>query len=391
MKNFNKSIYDTSDLILKTFNDLKDSMPEKIKNQISNHYLNHEYEDAIKLFEQIDIKDNKKIIADLRDNFKSAKENDKPQTNYSRRYFETILSSYKTTGTEISEGESSSFIKFAKFLNKTSPELYKKDTDNEDIKIVEDSGKVKGLKIERIDKIADKVREYEDGIPRITELRDSIRENKESLYNNKDRSKDKKDPKSKPLSRNPGVMTANQPSYRDQLLDEAKIGKPVDTHYIGLTKNKKPGFSAENKNVPFVNSLSGTTYGLVALLSEYMEQHKGDPKLEEDVNNIIKYNVSFRMKNGFHSYQEMHSVFNDKVVEKIFQKYEVKINDIFETKPVLNAMENAYEYSQDIIKKRAINAELAKLNFKDFRLDNAKNISPTAVRKLSNVITGRNV
>ncbi len=271
---------------------------------------------------------------------------------------------------KINESASFSFITFAKFLNKISPELYKKEASNEDIDIVKHTKKRQILTIKEIDTIADKVREYEDGVPRISELRDSIREKKESIYNDKDRSKDKKDPKLKPVSRNPGIMTANQPEYRDQLLDENKIGKPVDTHSIGLTKDNKPGFSAENKNVPFVNSLSGTTYGLVALLSEYMEQNKKDPKLEEDVNNIIKYNVTFRIKNGFHSYQEMHAVLNDKVVKEIFQKHGVKVKDIFEDRTILNAMENAHEYSQAMIKRRAINIELVGLhnNLKDIRL-----------------------
>ncbi len=92
MKDFKNSLYDTSDLILETFNTLKSSMPDKVKDQISSHYLNHEYGEAIKLLEHSNIIDNKKIIPGLKDKFKRAKENDKPQTNYSRRYFETSLS-----------------------------------------------------------------------------------------------------------------------------------------------------------------------------------------------------------------------------------------------------------------------------------------------------------
>lgn len=376
MSDFQNSLYDTSDLILKTFNDLKDYMSAETKNQIAMHYLNHQYENVINLLEQSNMQDDKEIIPDFRRDFRLAKENDKPQTNYSRRYFETILSSGEPQGTVMSEGESSSFIKFAKFLNKVSPELYQREASNEDIAIAKGTKQSNSLTIEKIDKIADKVREYEDEVPRISALRDSIREKKDSLYNNKDRSKEKRDLKSKPLSQNRGIMTANQVSYRDQLLDKIKIGKPVDTHSISLTKDHRSGFSAENKNVPFVNSLSGTTYGLVALLSEYMEQNKNDPKLQEDVNNIIKYNVSFRIKNGFHSYEEMHAVLNDKGVKEIFQKYGVKVSNIFEAGPVLDTIENAYEYSQALVKKRAINKEVLKLNVQDLQLASPKDYSP---------------
>lgn len=376
MKDFKNSLYDTSDLILKSFNDLKDHMTEEVKNQIANHYLNHEYEDAINLLEQNNIDNNKEIISDLTEEFRLAKENDKPQTNYSRRYFETILSSSNPDDAEVSQGESSSFVSFAKFLNKVSPELYEQGTSNEDKAIVSDTQQSDILTVERVDRIADKVREYEEKVPHITALRDEIRGKEESIYHNKDRSKEKRSPKSKPLSNNPGVMTANQATYRDQLLDKTKIGKPVDTHSIGLTKDNRAGFSAESKNVPFVNSLSGTTFGLVALLSEYMDQNKDDPKLEENVNNIIKYNVSFRVKNGFHSYEEMHAVLNDKGVKEIFQKHGVQVKDIFETQPTLDAMENAHEYSQAMIKKRSLNSEISKLNLKDVKIADQKDHSP---------------
>lgn len=70
-------------------------------------------------------------------------------------------------------------------------------------------------------------------------------------------------------------MKPNSPNFLDNTVPIKKIDKIV------IDEKKAAGYSKSNPQVPFVASLSGTTYSLVVVLQKYMEKHKADPNLEK--------------------------------------------------------------------------------------------------------------
>jgi hypothetical protein len=123
---------------------------------------------------------------------------------------------------------------------------------------------------------------------------------------------------------------------------------------------KHPGYSAARAIEPYVNSISGTTYRLVAILKIYMEKNANDPDLEMDVKNIVKAFVGFTCKKGYHSLIEIVDALNDPGVQKLFEERNIKLNTNFLTDNTLKAVfDESASYSKNINLQRGVNEEIS--------------------------------
>ena len=129
----------------------------------------------------------------------------------------------------------------------------------------------------------------------------------------------------------------------------------VDTFKID--PNKVGGYSKTHKEIPSVNSISGTTYTLAAVLTEFIKKYKNDPDLEKDVNNITQGFLAFTCKSGFHSYGEMLDVLKDKSVKNFFADNNLTLH-AFPESILKNSFEAATAYSTQTNLQHTLNQEI---------------------------------
>ena len=140
---------------------------------------------------------------------------------------------------------------------------------------------------------------------------------KSAIYKTKDRSRVEL---GDTLTANPGIIKPNSPNFANNLIPTKKIPK------IAMDEAKRDGYSKMNPQIPFVASLSGTTFSLIVLLEHYIEKHKADKNLEEKVNKIIELWVAAYLIDGYHSYGEVIDIFKDSYIQSIFSKANIKLN-----------------------------------------------------------------
>ncbi|KGP64112.1 hypothetical protein EP47_08185 [Legionella norrlandica] len=148
---------------------------------------------------------------------------------------------------------------------------------------------------------------------------------KTSISNSKDRGPKRKLPEEL-ISQNPGIVKSISPMPVNELLPTAMSNKVADIFEIDPSIVR--GYSKTNTQVPYVNSVSGTTFVLVAVLTHYIEKYKNDSNLENDTNHIIQAFLSFTCKCGYHSLAEMQDVLNDPAVKEIFATNNITIHDL---------------------------------------------------------------
>lgn len=168
------------------------------------------------------------------------------------------------------------------------------------------------------------------------------------IYKKKDRSREEL---GQVLTANLGIMKPNSPNFLDNTVPIKKIDKIV------IDEKKAAGYSKSNPQVPFVASLSGTTYSLVVVLQKYMEKHKADPNLEKKINNIIMLWTSAYIKDGYHSYNEVIDIFKDSHIQSIFAQANIKL-DYAIIDDTAHEFHKAQEYAQGIAIKSMMHQEL---------------------------------
>ncbi|KTC83301.1 hypothetical protein [Legionella cincinnatiensis] len=169
-----------------------------------------------------------------------------------------------------------------------------------------------------------------------------------TTYQKKDRSREEL---GQVLTANPGIMKPNSPNFADNRVAIKKIDKIV------LDEKKVGGYSKTNAQVPFVASLSGTTYSLVVVLQKYMEKHKTDLNLEKKINNIVMLWTSAYIKDGYHSYKEVIDIFKDPHIHSIFAQANIKL-DYAIIDDTAHEFHRAQEYAQGIATKSMMHQEL---------------------------------
>ena len=159
-------------------------------------------------------------------------------------------------------------------------------------------------------------------------------------------------------SRNIGIMKSTTPNFYDQLSDKDLKDRVVDKFKVDRSKDS--GFSGINEEIPFVNSVSGTTFTLSVLLNEMITRNKNSPTLEVDVNNIIQSFMAVYVKNGYHSLGEMQKVLNEEHIKKIFTENAIVLDLRFPDEVMTNTFKDAQSYSMTTCIKKAMMEELKK-------------------------------
>lgn len=339
----------TSDLILLSSKILHDQLGQKFDDnlqKIGSHYLNEQYTEALDMISS-SARDlpNPQLSEVLASKIEIAASNDSPYKDTSRRYFDTDFA--QKVWENQAEGHFQSANKLAEMIRKSVPtesELGRELKDVPVVKSKEDVAVAIGC-----------IREFGE-FPQFSDITHELRDAATSLSQAKDRGAKRIFAKGdEPLSQNPGLMKANDPMPADRLLNKVAKGKITDQFTIDTTK--VDGYSATHTQVPYVNSVSGTTYALVAILSQYMSEHKSDPDLNKDVNNIVQSFLSFTCKGGYHSISEMTDVLLSKESQEVFNKYNVKLAPLPDS-ITTQAFLQAAKYSEKINLQSNVNASI---------------------------------
>lgn len=138
-----------------------------------------------------------------------------------------------------------------------------------------------------------------------------------ATYNTKDRLREKS---GTVFSTNPGIMNPNAPNFLDNQIPVREIKK------MNIDRKKIKGYSISTPQIPFVGSLSGSTFSLITILAHYIDKHMADCNLETKINTIIKLWVSTYIKQRYHSYRELIDVFREPHIQTIFSAANIQLH-----------------------------------------------------------------
>lgn len=365
---------DSADYILLATKIISLKLGEQVSNEIKeiyNAFVYYDYDKAMSIISTIlpSISTNDQALCDLlQEKQISSREHDKPEKNQTRRYFDTKLSLEIWQSQKKEQFES--IDKLAAHINATKTENevvatperlpeeiashyipYKKDQANEAYDMAEE--------------VIQQIRLHGDSMT--GNQMSGLREITGGVYLTKDRDKkqlsdvppEHKDYKEGAIySLNTGIVKSIFPMpAEDRLRDneQAIKNRMPDTFIIDETQAN--GYSKTNTSTPFVNSVSGTTFCLVATLIQYTKEHKSDLSFESDINNIVNAFLAFTCKSGYHSLGEMFVVFGDAKVKEFFEQNKIKPYALPEI-PVSKAIQAATQYSAQINLQKIINTEI---------------------------------
>lgn len=174
------------------------------------------------------------------------------------------------------------------------------------------------------------------------------------LYKAKDRMQK---PADDYLSRNPGIMKSTTKNYYNLICEKDIHGKVVDKF---RASGDASGFSSKHKTIPFVNSISGTTFTFVNILDFCIQFHSQLSlcDLRDMVNNNIQSFIALYLNQGFHSIGEIHKVLNEPHVQQMFASHNIILDLNIPDKPLDEAFHEAQEYALTTCIKRAAEEEM---------------------------------
>jgi hypothetical protein len=140
---------------------------------------------------------------------------------------------------------------------------------------------------------------------------------KSSVYKKKDRNRAEL---GSTLTSNPGIMKSTAPNFADKVVVAHEKPK------ITIDPNIEEGYSKNNPRTPFVASISGTTFTLMVVLTEYIKQHQKDPNLQQKLNQIVNFWNATYIKEGYHSIKELVDVFEDPHIQQFFTEANISLN-----------------------------------------------------------------
>lgn len=326
---------DSSDFILISTAMLESKLGPEAVAEVKDLYVNYNYEDAIGLIKTLA---QDPALEAVQEKIFEASERvtDTPEGNQSRRYFETKFT--QGMWSQQQKANFDSLAKLAQLINKVNP-VYALTPSVKDLS-------------EALNVIAT-VRDFGERTQSVSEAEGRLRSSPTAMSTQKDRGAKKADDQ---YSMNPGISKASDPMPVSERLDTAQKNKLADTFYIDRNKQ---GYSQSRAEVPFVNSVSGTAYTMVAVLSQFIDEHKDDVTLEQDVNNITKSFIAFTCMKGFHSMAEMIDVLNSEEVQGLFRENNLQLDTNFSVLGAEESFKLASDYSKTVNLKRALNAELS--------------------------------
>lgn len=329
---------DSSSFVLLTFAILEKKLDSKMatsdKMAIMESFLDNDFSLSIKIIMKIclehDELKNNNLMTCLRE--KKFELNDDPLQNKSRRFFESVFA-LKLWGS-LSHREFKSIGKLSTIIKEMNPKL----NPAAEVKTHKDAQSLIAL-----------LREFGESHPDIVAVHNSIRQNS-PISNQKDRGSQKE----KTFSSNPGILKSLDPCFPSHI-KTCKSGRVVDMFNIDA---KKQGFSSSNKQVPFVNSVSGTAFTIASVLHFYMHKYKDLSSLATDVNHVVKGFLAFTCMNGYHSLTEMLCVLKSQEVTALFATFNVKLDLSFPEKVIKTAFEESIEYAKKLSLQELMHAEL---------------------------------
>jgi hypothetical protein len=177
------------------------------------------------------------------------------------------------------------------------------------------------------------------------------------IYNLKDRAY-KEDLFSYPIpSMNLGVMTSLTPNYPDERSTQTSLNRNPDR---GFMSNESGGYSKTHINHPFVGSVSGHCYGMVAILEDFCERNKLSPSLAKDINTTLQAFILTFINYGFHSYGEIVDVLTRPEIGTVFSKYNVKLELDLPPAILESAFRHATEYAKTLALKDSLHFNIFK-------------------------------
>jgi hypothetical protein len=173
-------------------------------------------------------------------------------------------------------------------------------------------------------------------------------------------------------SRNPGIMKSITPNFYDFVANETTLGRHPDLTSYTKKRDEELDFDEEDleegeddyfkthPEVPYVESLSGTTCSLIGILLAYLENHKNDQKedLNNNINSIIKIYIAFYINEGFHSLGEIRAICDQEFVKNKFEEYGVKIDLNYSDNEQKEILDQALPYTKTTCHKKAMHEEL---------------------------------
>lgn len=166
-------------------------------------------------------------------------------------------------------------------------------------------------------------------------------------------------------SRNLGIMKSSQPNYTNELSINLLRNSPSDIYFSDTDAIKNIPSFARHLQAPFVASISGHAFFLIALLEKYMiaynknKHFKGvNPILNFDINNFIQAYIYTYVRYGYHSILEMTLPFTEKAIQNIFNQNGVQLNLKLPESTLKLACLDSQEYTKGLLLKKALNEDL---------------------------------
>ena len=143
------------------------------------------------------------------------------------------------------------------------------------------------------------------------------------------------------LARQPMDWTARQDVQRNRHVDSFEIDHAV------------AGLSADRPDIPFVNSVSGTTYTVALSLSLYIQHYLANnpdsSHLHEDIGHVLFAFIVTCLDQGWHSIEEIQVVLHDRVVVDLCEQYGFDTRHIdFPADAINEAFQAAMKYSAQL-------------------------------------------
>lgn len=337
---------------------LDDSLVTSERNAILEDFLNHDMEGALNKIKTICEKHpvlmQSKLIPLMRK--RAFTKNDEPMRNPSRRFWESRLCS--DLWNELTHADVESINKFALLVKEINPNLIK----TQEITTIE---QVEALFLE--------LREFGEQTPEVKSSEEKFREGS-AINALKDRKRKEPSPSS-----HPGILKSTDSCPPDLLYQQAKGARVVDSYSI--KEQVKDGFSASHKGVPFVASISGTIFTFSTILRFYMEKHKGEKNLEQDVNRVLKSFMNLAVRNGYHGLHEMHSILKAPEVAELYANYNVKINFAIPARNMWEATLESAEYAKKISLQDTVHKELLSSGVENKRLFRQQHLHSIGMRE----------
>ncbi|MCS5711010.1 hypothetical protein [Candidatus Berkiella aquae] len=328
-----------------------------ILNQAFKSYVCLNYQEAKEILISFLISKKNKVDPKILETAISRKAslNDSPNDNHNRRFFETLL---------------------AKVIKKNTKSY---DSINKMLDTMKASSKYTKENLEKLPK----ARNYEEAMNILRYIHSFEATN--STQSMKEEIKDKLTSqamyskmvytaqKSEPAeSRNRGIMKSTTPNFYDFLYKKNKKMRHPDATYYNakgqedfMDMEESEGenevdYFKNHSEIPFVESLSGTTCSLVGILLLYLDEHKNEPTelLNEDINNIIKLFMAYLIEPGFHSLGEVTAILEADFVKEQLNRYGVKIDLSFSEKDKMEMLEPAILYTKTSCIKKTMHHEL---------------------------------